>query len=172
METTIEIQEPASSVAALLHEATRALSAVGVDSPRLNAEVLLAKAAGLGPLIREKTGLVPDAYFSGTKIAWILDHVPGARVRAAGAGTAGTILWPLWSHTKLRQIALDFLPQKVGLVRQFARRSENCRGNLPGFHSAVRDIGDIFGDVTGPFRRSDGVARDFLRNGILLTHGH
>jgi hypothetical protein len=40
--------------------------------------------------------------------------------RGTGAGTASTILWPLWSHTKLRQIALDFLPH-----RQFARRSEN-----------------------------------------------
>ena len=36
-------------------------------------------AAGYGEMIRERTGLVPDAYFSGTKIAWILDNVPGAR---------------------------------------------------------------------------------------------
>ena len=35
-------------------------------------------AAGYGELIRERTGLVPDAYFSATKIAWILDNVPGA----------------------------------------------------------------------------------------------
>ena len=33
-------------------------------------------------LVRERTGLLPDAYFSGTKVAWILDHVPGARERA------------------------------------------------------------------------------------------
>ena len=33
-------------------------------------------------MIREKTGLIPDAYFSGTKIKWILDHVEGARERA------------------------------------------------------------------------------------------
>ena len=37
------------------------------------------KAQGHGETIREKTGLVPDAYFSGTKIRWLLDSVPGAQ---------------------------------------------------------------------------------------------
>ena len=36
-------------------------------------------ADGLGPYVKEKTGLLIDAYFSGTKIKWILDNVPGAR---------------------------------------------------------------------------------------------
>lgn len=40
------------------------------------------KAKGLTELFRKKTGLVIDAYFSATKIKWILDHVPDARVRA------------------------------------------------------------------------------------------
>src|SRR5450756_2333635 len=40
------------------------------------------RADGHEPLIRSKTGLVPDAYFSGTKIAWILDHIPNARKMA------------------------------------------------------------------------------------------
>ena len=40
------------------------------------------KARGLEPLFRERTGLVLDAYFSGTKLAWLLDHVPGARAAA------------------------------------------------------------------------------------------
>jgi glycerol kinase len=40
------------------------------------------KQAGLEPLFRERTGLVLDPYFSGTKIEWLLDHVPGARARA------------------------------------------------------------------------------------------
>ena len=40
------------------------------------------KAQGLVDRIREKTGLIIDAYFSGTKIKWILDNVPGARERA------------------------------------------------------------------------------------------
>jgi glycerol kinase len=40
------------------------------------------KAKGLEPLFRERTGLVLDPYFSGTKLEWLLDHVPGARARA------------------------------------------------------------------------------------------
>jgi glycerol kinase len=59
------------------------------------------KAEGLAPLIREKTGLVPDAYFSGTKIAWILDHCPDARRRAEEGKLAfGTIdTWLIWNLT-------------------------------------------------------------------------
>jgi glycerol kinase len=50
------------------------------------------KKAGHEPSVREKTGLVLDAYFSATKIAWLLDHVPGARDRAARGEIAfGTI---------------------------------------------------------------------------------
>ena len=40
-------------------------------------------AQGLSDHIRQTTGLIPDAYFSGTKIKWILDHVEGAREKAA-----------------------------------------------------------------------------------------
>ncbi len=40
------------------------------------------KAAGAEPLVRERTGLLVDPYFSGTKLAWLLDQVPGARARA------------------------------------------------------------------------------------------
>jgi hypothetical protein len=43
------------------------------------------KADGLEPMVTEKTGLLLDPYFSGTKIAWILDHVDGARARAEAA---------------------------------------------------------------------------------------
>jgi glycerol kinase len=50
------------------------------------------KAQGAEPRVRERTGLVVDAYFSGTKIAWILDHVAGARARADNGDLAfGTI---------------------------------------------------------------------------------
>ncbi|HEX2907619.1 MAG TPA: FGGY family carbohydrate kinase, partial [Phototrophicaceae bacterium] len=50
------------------------------------------KAEGFDKTIREKTGLVTDAYFSGTKVAWILDNVPGARERAMRGELAfGTI---------------------------------------------------------------------------------
>ena len=60
------------------------------------------KARGLTDKIREKTGLIIDAYFSGTKIKWILDNVPGARERAeAGKLRFGTVdSWLVWQLTK------------------------------------------------------------------------
>jgi len=56
------------------------------------------KAKGLEPIFREKTGLVVDAYFSGTKVKWILDNVEGARAKAEkGELLFGTIdTWLIW----------------------------------------------------------------------------
>ena len=60
------------------------------------------KAAGLTDKIREKTGLIIDAYFSGTKIKWILDNIPGARERAErGELRFGTVdTWLVWNLTR------------------------------------------------------------------------
>ena len=57
---------------------------------------------GYETLIRQKTGLLLDAYFSGTKLRWILDHVPGARQRAErGELLFGTVdTWLVWNFTK------------------------------------------------------------------------
>ncbi len=59
------------------------------------------KAEGRGPMIKAKTGLPIDAYFSATKIAWILDHVEGAREKAArGELLCGTVdTWLIWKLT-------------------------------------------------------------------------
>ena len=59
------------------------------------------KAQGLTERIREKTGLIIDAYFSGTKIRWILENVPGARERAEkGELRFGTVdSWLVWNLT-------------------------------------------------------------------------
>ena len=59
------------------------------------------KEEGKSALIQQKTGLVIDAYFSATKVKWILDHVPGARERAhAGELNMGTIdSWLIWKMT-------------------------------------------------------------------------
>lgn len=59
------------------------------------------KDRGLEKMIREKTGLVIDAYFSGTKVKWILDHVTGAREKAEKGGLAfGTVdSWLVWNLT-------------------------------------------------------------------------
>jgi glycerol kinase len=60
------------------------------------------KAEGLESHIRQRTGLVADAYFSGTKVAWLLEAVPGARARAErGELLFGTIdTWLLWNLTE------------------------------------------------------------------------
>jgi glycerol kinase len=67
------------------------------------------KARALDKFIQQRTGLVVDAYFSGTKIRWILDNVPGAREQALkGALCFGTIdTWLLWNLTNGQVHATD-----------------------------------------------------------------
>ena len=67
------------------------------------------RARGLADSIRSKTGLLIDAYFSGTKIRWLLDHVPGARALAANGELAfGTMdSWLIWQLTEGRVHATD-----------------------------------------------------------------
>ena len=64
---------------------------------------------GLGDKIRERTGLVPDAYFSATKIKWILDNVEGAREQAEkGELLFGTVdTWLIWKLTNGKVFATD-----------------------------------------------------------------
>lgn len=67
------------------------------------------KADGTAAIIKEKTGLVTDAYFSGTKVKWILDNVEGARAKAEkGELCFGTIdTWLLWKLTNGQVHATD-----------------------------------------------------------------
>ena len=67
------------------------------------------RADGLSDYIRETTGLIPDAYFSATKIKWILDHVEGARELAQqGHLLCGTVdTWLIWKLTEGRVFATD-----------------------------------------------------------------
>ena len=67
------------------------------------------KREGLENTIREKTGLVIDAYFSGTKLNWLLAHIPGARQRAMRGELAfGTIdSWLIWQLTSGKVHATD-----------------------------------------------------------------
>lgn len=66
--------------------------------------------AEMDSMIKEKTGLIPDAYFSGTKIKWILDHVDGARERAENGdllfGTVDT--WLIWNLTEGKTFVTDY----------------------------------------------------------------
>ena len=67
------------------------------------------KAEGAGGAIQEKTGLLIDAYFSASKIRWLLDHVPAARARAdAGKLAFGTVdSWLAWKLTNGEQHVTD-----------------------------------------------------------------
>src|SRR3954470_11498483 len=67
------------------------------------------KTEGAAPLVQRKTGLLIDAYFSASKIRWILDNVPEARARAeAGRLAFGTVdTWLIWKLTNGREHATD-----------------------------------------------------------------
>lgn len=68
------------------------------------------KAAGHDQLFRDKTGLLVDAYFSGTKIRWLLDHVEGAQARAEkGELLFGTMdTWLIWNLTGRKTHVTDY----------------------------------------------------------------
>jgi glycerol kinase len=110
------------------------------------------KAQGQEQLFRERTGLVVDAYFSGTKVQWILDHVPGARDRAeAGELLFGTIdSWLLWNLTEERVHATDYSNasrtlmyniHSLGWDEELCRQLQVPMAMLP----AVRDSSGLFG---------------------------
>ena len=83
------------------------------------------RAEGHEKLVRERTGLVIDAYFSGTKIRWILDQVPGAQKRAeAGELVCGTIdTWLIWNLTGGRTHATDVSNASRTLVFDIHRQT-------------------------------------------------
>jgi len=96
-------------------------------------------AEGLGELVAARTGLLIDPYFSGTKIAWLLDHVPGARALAEQGELAfGTIdSFLLWRLTGGRAHASD--------LTNASRDGRRPAGgeHRPGLPLARHDQGDI-----------------------------
>jgi glycerol kinase len=82
------------------------------------------RARGLEGLVRERTGLVIDAYFSATKVRWILDQVPGAQARAAtGDLVFGTIdSWLVWKLTGGRVHVTDVSNASRTMVFDIHRR--------------------------------------------------
>ncbi len=110
---------------------------------------------GAEPLFRERTGLVLDAYFSGTKLAWMLDHVEGARARAeAGELAFGTVdSWLLWKLTDGRLHITDASNASRTLLfnihtlqwdDDLLRALRVPRGVLP----EVRSSSEVYGEVT------------------------
>ena len=113
------------------------------------------RASGAEPLFRERTGLVLDAYFSGTKLAWLLDHVPGARAKAeAGDLAFGTIdSWLIWKLTDGRLHVTDSSNASRTLMfnihtlqwdDELLRALKVPRAVLP----EVRGSSEIYGEVT------------------------
>jgi glycerol kinase len=118
-------------------------------------------ADGAGPLIRRKTGLVIDPYFSGTKLRWILDNVEGARVRAERGelafGTVDTFL--VWKLTGGREHVTDATNASRTLLFDISAGDwddellglfDVPRSMLPAVRSSSEVYAEVGGD--GPLR--------------------
>jgi glycerol kinase len=108
------------------------------------------KSKGLDELIKQKTGLVIDSYFSATKIKWILDYVPGAREKAdKGELAFGTIdTWLLWNLTKGQVHATDV---------SNASRTMLCNIHTQQWDGELEKILDVPGNMLPQIRSSSEV---------------
>lgn len=113
------------------------------------------KAEGFDTLIAERTGLVTDAYFSGTKVAWILDNVPGVRERAERGelafGTVDTFL--IWRMTGGKAHVTDVSNASRTMLYDIRRGTWDDdilrRLNIPrGLLPEVKPSSDHFGETT------------------------
>ena len=126
---------------------------------------------GCEPLISARTGLVADPYFSATKIAWILDHVDGARAQAeAGKLACGTIdCFLLWRLTGGRVHATDATNAARTLLFDIHRGAwddDLCtmlrvpRALLPDVRDCAADFGTTLPDILGAPVAIAGMAGD------------
>jgi glycerol kinase len=129
------------------------------------------KADGAETLVQERTGLLIDPYFSGTKIAWLLDHIAGARVRAeAGQLAFGTIdTFLIWRLTNGRVHATDATNAARSLLfnihtQQWDEDLLNLfnipRPLLPEVHDCADDFGTTDASILGSAIAIRGVAGD------------
>ena len=122
------------------------------------------RSQGNAPLIARKTGLVLDAYFSGTKLKWLLDHVPGARARAARGELAfGTIdSWLVFQLTGGRRHVTD--PSNASRTLLFDIR----RG---AWDDELLRLFDIPESVLPEVVESSGVCAQTLLDGVRVPIG-
>jgi glycerol kinase len=126
---------------------------------------------GVEEVVKNKTGLVIDPYFSATKIAWILDHVPGARGRAERGELAfGTVdTWLIWHLTGNRTHVTD--PSNAARTMLFDIRAGDWddellrllrvpRPLLPDVHPSAHSFGMLPKSVFGEALVVAGVAGD------------
>jgi len=129
------------------------------------------KEAGHEPMITARTGLLLDPYFSGTKIKWLLDHVPGARARAAKGelafGTVDTFL--IWKLTGGRVHATDATNAARTLIYNIAKGAWDAdicalldipMSLLPDVRDCAADYGTTRADLFGREIPILGVAGD------------
>ncbi|WP_456425108.1 glycerol kinase GlpK [Rhodocaloribacter sp.] len=114
------------------------------------------KAEGHEALFRERTGLVLDPYFSGTKVRWLLDHVEGARAQAAAGTLAfGTIdSWLVWNLTGGRVHVTD--PSNASRTLLFNIHTGDWDDELLGILDVprsllpdVRSSSEVYGETGG-----------------------
>ncbi|EZP50439.1 glycerol kinase GlpK [Sphingomonas sp. RIT328] len=126
---------------------------------------------GVGPLIRARTGLLIDPYFSATKIAWLLDHVAGARARAERGELAfGTIdSFLLWRLTGGEVHATDITNAARTMLFDIHRQrwdDDLCRllrvpaAMLPEVHDNAHVYGTTLPDLLGAAVPVAGIAGD------------
>ncbi len=129
------------------------------------------KEAGAESLVRERTGLVIDPYFSATKIGWLLDNVPGARARAElGELAFGTVdTWLIWQLTGNRTHVTDvtnaartmlFNVHKQDWDEELLRLLRVPRAILPDVHPSAHAFGMVPKAVFGEPLIVGGVAGD------------
>ncbi len=125
------------------------------------------KSSGKDKVIREKTGLIVDAYFSATKIRWILDNVAGAREKAKGGKLCfGTIdSWLLWNLTNGQVHATDV---------SNASRTMLCNIQTLGWDDQLQEIFGVPGNILPEIRSSSeiyGYAENILSDGKIPIAG-
>lgn len=129
------------------------------------------RARGLAEAIRQKTGLVIDAYFSGTKIAWLLERVPGARQQAERGELAfGTVdTWLIWQLTGGRVHATDYSNASRTMIfnihtldwdEELLRELRIPRALLPEVRSSAGIFGESDVEILGASIPIAGVAGD------------
>ena len=129
------------------------------------------RAQGLEETFRQKTGLVLDAYFSGTKLKWILDTVPGARAAAAKGELAfGTVdCWLMWQLTGGQVHATDVSNASRTLMlnvhknewdEELLQTLDIPRELLPAVHPSSHVYGHTQADVLGAAIPIGGIAGD------------
>jgi glycerol kinase len=127
------------------------------------------KRDGHEPLFRDKTGLVLDPYFSGTKLAWILDHVPGARAGVDRLAFGTVDSWLLWKLTGGALHATDVTNASRTLLWDLHREDwddellrilDVPREILPAVRSSSEVYGETLADLLGAPVPIAGVAGD------------